>query len=119
MEVGPTTASILPQTDAALVLSVWHHWVKMFGLSDATRILSTIWDRTASVMFFETGQQEMPAEFGMPSMDPSPAEWLAEYLRETCKNASVHSLGEFKAFAPGGSETRRTVVRTLFRVCRS
>ena len=117
MEVGPTTASILPQTDAALVLSVWHHWVRMFGLSGATQILSTIWDRTASIMF-ETGQQEMPPEYGMPAMHPSPAEWLAAYLRETCKHSHVHSLGQFKAFAPGGSETERTVLRTLFRVCR-
>ena len=119
MEVGPTTASILPRTDAALVLSVWHHWVKVFGLSDATRILSTIWDHTATIMFFETGQQEMPPEYGMPAMHPSPAEWLAQYLSETCEHSNVRSLGEFKAFAPGGSETELTVVRTLFRVCRS
>ena len=118
MEVSPATASILPLADAALVLSVWHHWVKMFGLAEATRILAAIWDRTSSIMFFETGQQEMPAEFGMPVMNPSPAEWLAEYLGKTCEGASVRNLGEFKAFAPGGSETERTVVRTLFRVCR-
>jgi SAM-dependent methyltransferase len=115
--IDPATVRLLPTADCTLLLSVWHHWVKGYGMDAATAMLATVWERTGRIMMFETGETEMPADFNLSCMQPSPREWIAKYLKETC-NASIQCLGEMKAFAPGGSETRAIVRRSLFLVSR-
>jgi hypothetical protein len=72
MPVNTETTCLLPHTDVVLLLSVWHHWVKVYGFESATQILSGLWERCNKVLFFETGENEMPADFGLPSMGDSP-----------------------------------------------
>jgi hypothetical protein len=119
MKVSPNTVKLLPEVDLVLVLSIWHHWVRAYGLHTATAILGNLWARCRVTMFFETGENEMPPEYGLPEMLPSPEEWLATYLGEVCQGGMLVHLGRFKAFAPGGDNTRHTVQRSLFQISRA
>ncbi|KUI26091.1 hypothetical protein AU195_14015 [Mycobacterium sp. IS-1496] len=119
MTVSPKTVQLLPEVDLTLVMSIWHHWVRYYGLDGATAILKRIWQQCRVTMFFETGENEMPVEYGLPAMTPSPDAWLTGYLQETCVDSKVEHLGQFKAFAPGGDNTRNAVLRNLFQVSRA
>lgn len=119
MRVSPRTVGLLPEVDLVLVMSIWHHWVRAYQLEAATTILAQLWRRCGKVMFFETGEGEMPPDYGLPAMTPTPKEWLGRYLQTSCTGAEVVHLGQFKAFAPGGDNTRDTVSRSLFRVSRA
>ena len=92
--------------------------MRINGLDCATELLSTVWDKCGQVMFFETGEDEMPERFGLPVMTPSPQEWLRQYLGRTCANSTVTEVGRYKAFAPGGDEGRNVSYRSLFMVTR-
>ncbi len=56
LTVAEENAPLLPPCDAVLMLSVWHHVVKGSGISAATKLLAKIWDKTGSVLVFETGR---------------------------------------------------------------
>lgn len=118
MLVSPDTVNLLPEADLVLVLSIWHHWVRSFGIERATEILERIWGQCRTTMFFETGEDEMPDAYGLPRMEPTPHEWLEVYLTRTCPGSTVEHLGQFRAFGPGGDNTRHAVLRNLFRVAR-
>jgi hypothetical protein len=81
-------------------------------------MLQQVWARAGKVMFFETGENEMPPEYGLPAMTPTPRAWLQQFLQRTCPASRIECLGEMKAFAPGGSETLAVVHRQLFAVIR-
>lgn len=118
LQVTPGNVALLPACDSVLLLSVWHHWVRCFGFAAATAMLREVWARAGKLMFFETGESEMPAEYGLPAMTPSPREWLESYLHDSCGPSRVECLGQMKAFAPGGSETVAVAQRHLFVVAR-
>jgi hypothetical protein len=119
LEVNPNTIRLLPESDSVIFLSVFHHWVRFFGFSAATEMLGELWDKCNVVMFFEAGEAEMPPCFGLPEMKPTCQEWLDSYLCMTCEASTVKHLGRFKAFAPGGNETKHLVERNLFEVHRT
>jgi hypothetical protein len=74
LAVSPRTVRLLPHADCILLLSVWHHFVRDYRLAGASGLLAAIWERTGSVLFFETaGDREMPASFGLPRMEPDAA----------------------------------------------
>ena len=115
VSLSPATVDLLPRVDVTLFLSLWHHLVRAEGLAEATAMLRRIWNRTGRLMFFETGESEMPPEFGLPPMEPSAREWLFALLSETCEHARIEHLGEHDAFDPAGGP----VSRNLFAVCRT
>jgi hypothetical protein len=119
MVVNAETVRLLPNVDLALVLSIWHHWVRLYGLAAAGEILSAIWNKCSKVLVFETGETEMPAEFALPDMGASPREWLTNYLGSQCVGSKIGHLGVFKAFAPFGDENRNVVYRNLFAIVRT
>jgi hypothetical protein len=119
IDVNPYTMKLLPNADTVLFLSVFHHWVRIFGFSAATQMLKRLWDKCNVVMFFETGEAEMPACFGLPEMKPTCQQWIENYLSSVCKASTVKHLGRFKAFGPGGDEMEYVVERNLFEVCRN
>jgi 2-polyprenyl-3-methyl-5-hydroxy-6-metoxy-1,4-benzoquinol methylase len=114
-EVTPDTVEMLPYADVVLFLSVWHHIVRSDGLEGATALLEGIWRHTRSVLFFDTGEAEMPADWNLPAMEPDAGTWLADYLRATCTGGEPHHLGRHAAFDAAG----KPVVRNLFAVARS
>jgi hypothetical protein len=57
----------------------------------------------------------MPAEFGLPSMEPDARAWLAAFLAEHCEGGQVEHLGLHQAF----DADLNAVQRNLFVVRRS
>lgn len=115
MAVNTETVFLLPKVELVLALSIWHHWVKAYGLETASFILSEIWKRCSKVMFFETGENEMTADFNLPTMGDSPQVWLKDYLQSVCNNSEIIHVGQFEAFAP---QDNKVVYRNLFKIIR-
>jgi hypothetical protein len=114
LTVSPDTIGVLPRTDCVLFLSLWHHIVREWGLEQATEILAGIWSRTGRLLFFDTGEDEMPDSFRLPYMRPDAETWLTGYLAETCCGSRIVHLGRHEAFDAGG----RPCTRNLFAVVR-
>jgi hypothetical protein len=115
MEITPENVDTLPSADCVLCLSIWHHFVRVFGIGDATAMLATIWKRTRRVMFFDTGETEMTPDYRLPSMSPDPRSWLTDYLARNCAGSRIEHLGRHGAFDPVGNRCERN----LFAVIRS
>lgn len=115
MWISPATVDLLPSADAVLFLSLWHHLVLAHGLEHATGMLSAIWERSRKLMFFDTGESEMPPEYGLPAMTPTPREWLAGYLADACHGGEIVHCRTHDAYAPDGARCSRN----LFAVIRA
>jgi len=113
LEFRPDTLDLLPATDCTLLLSVWHHLVRERGLDSATHLLQELWARTGKVMFFDTGEDEMPESFGLPRMVPTPDAWLREYLQKNCAGGRIEHLGRHRAFDAAGLPTDRALFAVI------
>jgi hypothetical protein len=109
MEVTPATVELLPAADCVLLLSVWHHFVREWGFEAATGMLEGIWEKTGSLLFFETGEDEMPASWQLPPMLPDARSWLTDFLAEICAGASIVHLGLHEALGPNNEPWRRNL----------
>ncbi|MFE9650476.1 hypothetical protein ACFYO0_41565 [Streptomyces sp. NPDC006365] len=109
LELRPETVGLLPKTDCTLLLSLWHHLVRGQGLDTATHLLRELWARTGKVMFFDSGEGEMPESFGLPRMVPTPDAWLEAYLQKNCAGARIEHLGRHRAFDAAGFPTDRAL----------
>ena len=114
LDVTPTTVDLLPSVDLVLFLSVWHHMVKAWGIDAADHLLKSIWGACRAVMFFDSGESEMPASWGLPDLGLDAAAWYADHLERSCDSGRVVSLGRHQAFGPEGEPCQRT----LFAVVR-
>jgi hypothetical protein len=118
LKINRDNVGWLPDSDVTLCLSVWHHWVRNYGLNDATEILSSLARKTRRFMFFDSGEGEMDERYKLPygASDDAPA-YLEKYLGALPNVETVRRLGLHQAFAPQDSSgVRRTVQRTLFCV---
>jgi hypothetical protein len=115
LALTPENVDMMPPADCVLCLSIWHHFVRSYGLEAATAMLQAIWRKTGVVMFFDTGEAEMTPDYGLPEMTPEPRSWLEDYLGQTCAGSRVEHLGRHRAFDPAGT----SVERNLFAVLRS
>ena len=115
MNVTPNNTSLLLDSDCVILLAVWHHLVRAYGLDAATDILEKVWRKTHKVLFFETGEDEMGPEYGLPAFEPDPRTWLIDYLGRHCEGATVRHLGQHH----GGSGDDVVAYRNLFAVVRS
>jgi hypothetical protein len=114
LELRPDTVDLVPTTDCTILLSLWHHLVRNQGFDTATELLRELWGHTGKVLFFDSGEKEMPASFGLPPMVPTPQAWLTDYLQRTCAGCRVEQLGRHRAFDAEGLP----VDRGLFAVIR-
>ena len=114
LELRPDTVDLLPSADCTVFLSLWHHLVHEQGLDAATKLSGALWTRTGKVMFFDSGEEEMPESYGLPRMEPTAQAWLTDYLRKTCTGARIEQLGRHRAFNAAGFP----VYRDLFAVVR-
>lgn len=94
MTLTPDNVGLLPNADAVLLLAVWHHWVRAYGLERANRMLATVWARTGRVLVFETGER-MPAHYGLPDFGEDPGRTVGALLADVCVGADVRVLGRF------------------------
>jgi hypothetical protein len=113
MELTPTNVATLPASDCVLCLSIWHHFVRSHGLSQATAMLETIWQQARKVMFFDSGETEMTPDYRLPAMPPDPRSWLAEYLAQTCMGSRIEHLGRHRAFDPSGNPCQRNLFAVI------
>jgi len=112
----PDNTALLPRADCYLFLSVWHHIVRDHGIERASDFARDVWERTGSVLFFESGEEELPTSWGLPPLGPNARDWFERYLASTCIGGQVRHLGEHRAFAPDGEACFRNlyaVVRTV------
>jgi hypothetical protein len=116
LKVDRNNVGWIPESDVTLCLSVWHHWVRNFGLDDATAILRSVAKKTRRLMFFDAGEGEMGNRYRLPYGDSGdPVAYLENYLVGLPEVQAVRRLGAHQAFAPEDSDgIRRTVFRTLF-----
>jgi hypothetical protein len=115
LTLTPENVDLMPSADCVVCLSIWHHFVRVYGLKAATRMLQAIWAKTGIVMFFDTGETEMTPDYALPEMAPDPRSWLEDYLSRTCAGSRVEHLGLHRAFDPEGGP----VERNLFAVLRT
>lgn len=111
MDVEPDTVDLLPPGDAVLFLAVWHHVVKARGFATASALLRGIWGKTGRVLFFETGELELPEGWGLPEMAPDPRTWLTRYLASVCEGGNVVHVGSFDAGIGAAQRNLFAVVR--------
>ena len=114
LAIAPHNLELLPTASVVVFLSLWHHLVREHGIETAETMLSAIWAKTGRVMFFETGESEMPADYGLPAMEPDARTWVAELLLRTCAGGEVRHLGVHQAF----DADRRPATRNLFAIVR-
>ena len=114
--VKPSNVQMVPTADCILFLAVWHHMVRDYGYDAATQIVETLWSKTRQVMFFETGESEMPKYYNLPDMTPDPATYLREYLSNACNYGNVVHLGLHETVLPDSSKSWK---RNLFAILRS
>lgn len=118
LTVDESNVETLPNTDVTLCLSIWHHWVYYYGLSKATRILVALWQTTGRMMVFESGEEEVKKEFGLPYPEGVSAEkWLEEYLISNLKGAVVTKIGKYYA-GKYPHYLIKNKKRTLFKIYR-
>jgi hypothetical protein len=113
MRLTPENVVSVPAADCTLCLSVWHHFVRRYGLSKATEMLETIWDRTGKVLFFDSGEDEMTPDFELPKMTPDSRSWLTAYIAETCDGSRIEHLGLHAAFDPSGAPCERNLFAVI------
>jgi hypothetical protein len=113
LELRPDTVDLLPTVDCTLFLSLWHHLVREQGLDAATQLTEELWARTGKVMFFDSGEEEMPAWFGLPRMEPTAQAWLMDYLRKTCSGGRIERLGRHRAFDAAGLPVDRALLAVI------
>jgi SAM-dependent methyltransferase len=126
MLVEPESVALIPAADCVLLLAVWHHWVRDFGFDRATTMLASVWEKAGKLLFFETGEAEIPASWGFPEMVPDPRTWLSGWLAKTCPGGEVIHLG-FHEVGPcpggvraeGGPPDGSRATRSLFAVVRT
>jgi hypothetical protein len=109
MSVTPSTVGFLPAVDCVLLLSIWHHFVRQWGVEAATEMLAEIWEKTGRLLFFETGEDEMPASWRLPPMLPDARRWLTGFLGDVCVGASIVHLGLHDALSPDDEPCRRNL----------
>ncbi|MCC6947658.1 MAG: hypothetical protein IT539_07815 [Bradyrhizobiaceae bacterium] len=118
LKIDRSNVSWLPGSDITLCLSVWHHWVRNFGLDNATEILAEVARKTKRVMFFDSGEGEMGERYSLPyGENDDAAAYLENYLGRLPRARSVSRLGVHQAFSPKDAKGVRSIVfRTLFCV---
>lgn len=112
LTLASDTVELLGPVDCIVFLSVWHHLVMWGGLDHATTLLNQLWARTRVVMFFDTGENEMPDWFGLPAMTPDSRSWLTTYLSRL-PGARVEHLGRHDAFDADGNPCKRHLFAIL------
>jgi hypothetical protein len=113
LALNPDNVVAVPASDAVLCLSLWHHLVRQHGLAGTTEMMETFWDRTKKVLFFDTGENEMTPDYGLPEMRPDSRSWLTGYLAETCEGSRIEHLGLHAAFDPSGALCERNLFAVI------
>ena len=106
---------MIPPADCSVFLSLWHHLVRDHGLERPATITARIWERTGKVMFFDTGENEMPASLRPAGDDARRAVVARELPVGDLPGARSGTSARHAAFDADG----RPCERNLFAVTRA
>ena len=98
LKVDTATIESFPKTDVVLCLSIFHHWVKQYGVDNALIMLRSACSKAQTAFVFDTAQpEELDTQWPpyLSFMKPSGPEWINDYLL-SCGFSTVHNVGEFK-----------------------
>ncbi|MDP2653385.1 MAG: hypothetical protein Q8Q08_05070 [Candidatus Omnitrophota bacterium] len=102
ISVDKKVVEFLPPADICLCLSIWHHWVKKQGLTNATAILKSLFKKTRKILFFETSKPRAINDFS-----------VKKYLVKTLNTNHIFRLGES---IPPETSPQKVDIRELFAV---
>ena len=111
MALTPENIGSLPRVDVVIFLSVWHHWIKAFGIDRARDMFRTLWEKTGHTLFFESGEDK---EVKLLDIEGPLSEWMQGELERICPEGRIKVLGSFDK----GTHKRRARSRTLYAVKR-
>lgn len=97
MDVTRQAAAALPKVDVVICLSIYHHWVRKLGRTEADAIMAALAQRAERYFVFDTGQpDEVGARWAedLSFMRPDIDGFLRQYLIGF-GFAKVHHLGQF------------------------
>ena len=95
----------MPEFDTILNLSVFHHWVRVYGQDQAQKMLYTL-SQKCKTLIFETGQaDEINAQWSaeLKFMGDNPKDWIEAFL----KNAGFKKIQIIGSFPTGLTEVNR------------
>jgi len=102
----------LPVVDVTVFFSVWHHWIREFGMETATEMGAEVWRKTNKIMFFESGEDHELESLGVTE---EPATWVEKQLELWCSGAEIKRIGKT---GRGTHHRGDEKPRTLFAVMR-
>lgn len=108
MVVNRNSVKGLPSADVTICLSIFHHWVRSYGLEAAKDIMRVIADRTEGYLIFETGVPEEEDAQWMDDlifMRPESKAWIRYFLFEL----GFEKITEEGPFATTVSRVPRTL----------
>jgi len=111
MDITPDNVHVLPAVDVLVFFSVWHHWIVAYGPVRASTMLSTVWEKTRHVMFFETGED---VEIKRLKVTGNTADWVRSQLEQACPGATIKVIGTFDR----GTHQKIKKSRTVFALYR-
>lgn len=80
--IDPVFTQTMPHFDTVINLSVFHHWVKAYGLEEAKAMMQNLADK-CDTLIFETGQSnEVGSQWPeiLSFMGDDPQKWIHEFL---------------------------------------
>jgi len=107
MVVDRKSVEGLPSVDVTICLSIFHHWVRSYGMEAAKDIMRSIAERTESYLVFETGGPEEEAQWTheLSFMQPDSKSWIKDLLFEI----GFRSVNEEGPFSTTVSQVSRTL----------
>ncbi|MBN2059279.1 MAG: DUF1698 domain-containing protein [Deltaproteobacteria bacterium] len=109
MELTPENISSLPNVDVVIFLSIWHHWIRAYGIERARLMFHILWEKTNHTLFFESGEDK---EIKDLDIKVPPSEWIQAELEKVCPGGRVKLLGAFDK----GAHKKMRQSRTLYAV---
>lgn len=99
MMVSPEHTHVFPGTDVLICLSVFHHWVRYYGLEGAQDIMRALTSKGTEFIVFDTGQSdETNTSWAseLTFMNPDPDQWIKGFLQDL-GFPIVQNLGQFSS----------------------
>jgi SAM-dependent methyltransferase len=109
MTLNPDNMMSLPACDIVICQSIFHHWVRHYGVDDARKMLVLLASRAGKALVFDSGQpEEKETRWAncLAFMQPDGPEWIKQFL----SGLGFVSIVDAGTFPTGVS----SIFRTLF-----
>jgi SAM-dependent methyltransferase len=107
-EINLSFVNKLPNFDMIICTSIFHHWVRIYGRSEAFNMMRVIASKTNTYLVFETGQNNETSTRWHDKLDfmgDDYEKWIVDFLLEIGFN-EVKAAGQFSTLL---SDVKRTL----------